>query len=121
MGITQMPRHDGSCHCGKIAFVVEGEFDNALVCNCSYCRRAGHMLAFTTPDRFHLKTPVRDLGVYLFNRNVISHHFCTNCGIATHGSGVGPDGKAMVAINLRCVPDIDLDALKIERFDGAKL
>lgn len=79
------------------------------------------MLAFTTPDRFRLKTPQEDVSAYFFNKQVISHNFCASCGIATHGSGTGPDGKAMMAINLRCVPDIDLDALKIDRFDGAKL
>jgi hypothetical protein len=79
------------------------------------------MLAFTTPDRFRLKTPQKDVSTYLFNKQVINHDFCANCGIATHGSGTGPDGKRMVAINLRCVPDIDLDALQVQKFDVAKL
>ena len=39
---------------------------------------------------------------------------------ATHGGGVAPSGQQMVAVNLRCVPDIDLDALKIDKVDGAK-
>lgn len=116
-----MTAHAGSCHCGQIAFEVEGEFSSALVCNCSYCRRAGYMLAFTTPDKFQLKTPEADVSTYLFNRNAIRHNFCARCGIATHGGGTGPDGKAMVAINLRCVPDIDIDTLKLDKFDGAKL
>lgn len=116
-----MTTHSGSCHCGKIAFEVDGDFPEAMVCNCTYCRRAGHMLAFTTPDHFRLKTPQKDVSTYLFNKQTISHYFCGACGIATHGSGVGPDGKRMVAINLRCVPDIDLDKLNVTSFDGAKL
>jgi hypothetical protein len=116
-----MTTHAGSCHCGQVAFEVDGDFPSALVCNCSYCRRTGNMLAFTTPDRFRLTSPEKDVSTYFFNRNAIRHHFCARCGIATHGGGTGPDGKAMVAINLRCVPDIDLDALKIDKFDGAKL
>jgi len=79
------------------------------------------MLAFTTPDKFRMKTPQKDVSTYLFNKQAISHFFCGNCGITTHGGGVAPDGKRMVAVNLRCVPDIDLDALKIDKFDGAKL
>lgn len=114
-----MTAHAGSCHCGKVAFEVEGEFPNAMVCNCSYCRRAGHMLAFTTPDKFRLKTAAKDVSVYLFNKQVINHYFCANCGIATHGGGVGPGGKQMVAVNLRCVPGIDLDTLTIDKVDGA--
>jgi len=116
-----MTTHSGSCHCGKIAFDVEGDFETAMVCNCSYCRRAGHMLAFTTPESFTLKTQPKDVSTYLFNKQVISHFHCANCGIATHGSGVGQDGKRMVAVNLRCVDGLDLDALKVTTFDGAKL
>ena len=116
-----MSKHAGSCHCGQIAFEVDGEFPSAIVCNCSYCRRTGNMLAFTSPDKFHLRTPEKDVSTYLFNNQVISHFFCANCGVSTHGSGVAPDGKRMVAVNLRCVPDVDLDTLKINKFDGAKL
>ena len=116
-----MTTHPGSCHCGKIAFEVDGEFPSAMVCNCSYCRRTGNMLAFTSPDKFRMKTPQKDVSSYLFNKQVITHYHCANCGISTHGGGVAPDGKRMVAVNLRCVPDIDLDALKIDKFDGAKL
>lgn len=116
-----MTTHAGSCHCGNVAFEVDGDFTSALVCNCSDCRRAGHMLAFTTPDRFPMKTPQKDASTYLFNQQAINHYFCANCGIASHGGGVGPDGKQMVAVNLRCLPDVDLDALRIDKFDGAKL
>lgn len=116
-----MSTHAGSCHCGKVAFEVTGNFGGAMVCNCSYCRRAGHMLAFTTPEHFRLTTRDADVSTYLFNTQKISHYFCSSCGISTHGSGVGPDGKRMVAVNLRCVPDIDLDTLEVQAFDGAKL
>ncbi|MBP2488492.1 hypothetical protein JOH50_004219 [Rhizobium leguminosarum] len=34
-------RYEGSCHCGNVAFEVEGEFTEALDCNCSLCRRRG--------------------------------------------------------------------------------
>ena len=116
-----MTTHAGSCHCGNVAFELTGSFGGALVCNCSYCRRSGNMLAFTTLENFHLTTPQKDISTYLFGKQVISHFFCGNCGIATHGSGVGPDGKRMVAVNLRCVPDIDLEKLEIQTFDGAQL
>lgn len=116
-----MTTHSGSCHCGRVAFELTGTFGGAVVCNCSYCRRTGNMLAFTTPENFRLTTPQKDVSVYLFNTQKINHYFCANCGVATHGGGVAPDGRAMVAVNLRCVPDIDLDALEIQKFDGASL
>jgi len=79
------------------------------------------MLAFTTPENFRLTTPQKDVSVYLFHTQKINHYFCANCGVATHGGGVAPDGKTMVAVNLRCVPGIDLDTLEIQKFDGANL
>src|SRR5690349_7080688 len=42
----QVLMHKGSCHCGKIAFEVEGEIDSALACNCSICQRMGSLLWF---------------------------------------------------------------------------
>ncbi len=33
--------YEGSCHCGNIAFEVDGEFKQGVDCNCSLCRRRG--------------------------------------------------------------------------------
>ncbi|MBP2444796.1 GFA family protein [Rhizobium leguminosarum] len=110
--------YEGSCHCGKVTFEVEGEFTEAIDCNCSLCRRRGGLLAFVPRDKLVLKTPEADLSTYAFNRHVIRHHFCANCGIAPFGEGVAPDGAAMASINLRCIPAVDLGALKVTAYDG---
>lgn len=34
-------RYTGSCHCGKVAFEVEGELKEVLDCNCSICQKKG--------------------------------------------------------------------------------
>ena len=31
----------GSCHCGKVRFVVTAEIDHVRVCDCSMCRKQG--------------------------------------------------------------------------------
>ncbi len=59
------------------------------------------------------------LSDYLFNKHTITHRFCPTCGCQPFGMGAGPDGSAMAAVNLRCVPSIDLDALSVEQIDGA--
>lgn len=110
--------YEGGCHCGKIAFEVEGEFSEALDCNCSLCRKRGGLLAFVPRDKFSLKTPQENLSTYMFNHHVIRHHFCATCGVAPFGEGVGPGGAAMASINLRCLPAIDLGSLKIKAFNG---
>lgn len=111
--------YEGSCHCGNIGFEVEGEFSEALDCNCSLCRRRGGLLAFVPREKLVLKTPEENIATYTFNRHVIRHHFCANCGIAPFGEGAAPNGAAMASINLRCIPAIDLGALKVTAYDGA--
>jgi hypothetical protein len=112
-------RYEGSCHCGKIAFDVEGEFNDGLECNCSICRRRGSILAFVPAGDFTLKTPQSDVSTYTFNTHVLQHHFCATCGVAPYADGKAPDGKPMAAVNLRCIPAVDLSALTITHFDGA--
>jgi hypothetical protein len=110
--------HHGSCHCGKIAFDVEGDFKQAIDCNCSMCRRRGGLLAFVPSAQFHLRTPEADLGTYTFHTHRLQHHYCPNCGIAPFSTGTKPDGAAMTCINVRCLEDVDLATLQIMPFDG---
>jgi hypothetical protein len=111
--------YQGSCHCGRIGYEVTGEIGQALDCNCSFCRRRGGLLWFVPKDDFKLTTPTAQVATYTFNTHRLQHHFCANCGIAPYSEGTGPDGKAMVAVNLRCLPGVDLGTLKIVPFDGA--
>jgi hypothetical protein len=39
-------KYKGSCHCGRVAFEVEGTIESALSCNCSMCQRKGSLLWF---------------------------------------------------------------------------
>lgn len=112
--------HAGSCHCGKIAFDVEADITDVLECNCSMCRRRGSLLAFVPRDALTLNTPESDVHTYTFNKHAIQHHFCATCGIAPYGEGVDPrSGVKTAAINVRCLPDVDLDALNTKKVDGA--
>ncbi|CAM3997022.1 GFA family protein [Roseateles saccharophilus] len=113
--------HQGSCHCGRIRFEVDGHIDSALSCNCSICQRKGSLLWFVPRAALRLLMPESDTAVYTFNKHVIQHRFCPTCGIHPYGEGKGPNGAAMAAINLRCLEDIDLDAVPITRFDGRAL
>lgn len=112
--------YQGSCHCGRIAFSVEGEIEQAIDCNCSLCRKRGGLLAFFPRQALTLSTPEADMATYTFNKHAIEHHFCPKCGIAPFGEGKHPKtGEATAAVNLRCLPDIDLDALQVTKVDGA--
>jgi hypothetical protein len=109
----------GSCHCGLVAYeVAEEPPTEAMECNCSICRRRAALHHFTTPDKFDLKTSRDALTTYKWNKQNLALHFCKECGCAPFAEGQGPNGP-MVEINLRCAEDIDLDSLKINKFDGA--
>ena len=116
-----MPTHTGSCHCGRIAFDVEGDIDSALACDCSICSRKGSLLWFVPRDKLKLKTPEDAASTYEFNRHVIKHRFCPTCGIHPYGEGKDPKGHAMAAINLRCIEQLDLSAIPVHHFDGRSL
>jgi hypothetical protein len=65
-----MTTHKGSCHCGRIAFEVEGDLTQAMECNCSHCSRKGYLLWFVPRESLRLSTPESALATYMFNKHV---------------------------------------------------
>jgi hypothetical protein len=111
-------RYKGSCHCGTIAFEVEGEITKGLACNCSICQRKGSLLWFVPRNSLALSTPEEDSRVYLFNKHLLKHRFCPTCGIHPYAEGKDPKGNEMAAVNIRCLEGIDLSAIPVTHFDG---
>ena len=109
----------GGCHCGKVRYDVKLDLGAPVIsCNCSMCGRAGTLLTFVPEEQFTLRSGAEHLTEYLFNKHRIHHAFCQTCGIKSFARGVGADGKKMVAINARCIDDVDLERLQIKKFDG---
>jgi hypothetical protein len=113
--------YKGSCHCGQVAYEVEGTIESALACNCSMCRRKGSLLWFVPRDKMKLETPEDASKIYLFNKSFIKHRFCPNCGIHPYAEAKDRQGNPTAAINVRCLDGVDVDSLKITHFDGAAL
>jgi hypothetical protein len=113
-----MPIYTGGCHCGRVTFQVTADVQNAITCNCSLCSKKGYVLSFVPAEQFTLLTGEDVLTDYQFNKKIIHHLFCSVCGVGSFGRGIGPDGKASVAINLRCLNDLDLAAVPMTEFDG---
>ncbi len=110
--------YQASCHCGAVKVDVDTDVPTeAVSCNCSHCRCKGMLLSFVPRDKVSV-TGEEALGEYRFNTQVIAHRFCTTCGTQAFAEGPGPDGPGAM-INLRCVPDLDLDGLKIIPSTGA--
>jgi hypothetical protein len=114
-------KYKGGCHCGRVSFTVEGTIDSALSCNCSICYKRGSLLWFVPRDKLMLATSENPAAMYTFNRHVIKHWFCPNCGMHPYGEGLDPKANHMAAINLRCVEDLDLAAIPVRLFDGRAL
>lgn len=110
--------YKGSCHCGKIAFEVEGELTGAMACNCSICSRKGSLLWFVPRDKLRLLTSDEAVGTYTFNKHVIKHHSCKACGIHPYAEGADAKGNRTAAINIRCLEGVDLASIPVQQFDG---
>ena len=111
--------YQASCHCGAVAIDIDGDIPGeAISCNCSHCGRKGFLLTFVPRDRARVVRGEDQVQEYRFNKTVIAHKTCRTCGVQAFAEGPGPDGP-MAMINLRCVPEADLDSLKIQPFDGA--
>jgi hypothetical protein len=111
----------GSCHCGQIAFEVEGEIGEVTACNCSMCQRKGSLLWFVPREQLRLLTKPDAMGTYTFNKHAINHRFCPKCGIHPFAEGAGRDGQAMAAVNVRCIEGIDTESLRVRHFNGRAL
>jgi hypothetical protein len=110
--------HQGSCHCGAIAFDVTGEIGAVTACNCSICQRKGVLMWFVPRSALTLRTPPEAMRTYTFNTHAIQHRFCPTCGIHPFGEAKDPSGNPVAAINVRCLDGVDLDAHEGKHFDG---
>jgi hypothetical protein len=110
----------GGCHCGNIAFEVDGEIGRVIECNCSICSKRGYLFWFVPRANLHLRSEP-SLSTYTFNKHRIKHQFCPTCGVAPFGIGVDANGNETVAMNVRCLRDVDTAALDIVPFDGRSI
>jgi len=72
-------------------------------------------------ENFALRAGSDDLKDYQFGKRSIHHLFCAQCGVAAFSRGTSPKGGEMIALNVRCLDDVDLATLKVTPFDGHSL
>jgi hypothetical protein len=114
--------YEARCHCGAVRVEVGVNLpDKAVVCNCSHCHAKGLVLAAVSGSSVKVKSGEDSLKTYRFNSHKIDHRFCTECGSQPFSQGMGRDGAPMAMINLRCVPEADLETIEKIMFDGASL
>lgn len=117
-----MQTHSGGCQCGKVRYEVQMDIGEVIACNCSRCGRLGSLLAFAPAMQFKLLSGADDLTKFEFNKHNVEHQFCSTCGVQSFAIGTHPKtGAEMAVINVRCVDGIEVDTLKVKKFDGKSL
>jgi hypothetical protein len=74
-------QQSGGCQCGRIRYVIAGEFGNASICHCRMCQKASGQLfgafASTTVDAFAW---TRGTPSMFASSSVVERGFCRDCG-----------------------------------------
>ncbi|WNG39794.1 GFA family protein [Archangium minus] len=117
--MAEQKKYTGGCHCGKVRFEATTDLSSVIECNCSICTKRGLLLSFVPSEQFAFvagnEAALKD---YQFNKKVVHHLFCPDCGIESFGTGQTPDGRKMYAVNVRCLDGVDLASLKRTPVDG---
>ena len=81
-----MTKHSGSCLCGTVTFLIEGEFSGFYLCHCKYCRKdtgSAHAAnLFAQPARLTWLTGESDVSSYRLPGTRHCKSFCNHCGSA---------------------------------------
>ncbi len=113
--------YSGGCHCGRARYEATTDLARVIACNCSICRKRGLLWTFIGPEKFALRSGEDNLADYQFGKRTIHHLFCPTCGVESFARGRAPDGTEAVAINVRCLDEVDPDTLTTTPFNGRDL
>ncbi len=111
-----MQTYEGGCHCGRVRFRVTADLGGVSECNCSICTKKGILHLIVPPEQFELLAGKDELTTYQFNTRVAKHTFCRHCGM--HPFYVPRSDPDKIDVNARCLDGIDVNSLRITRFDG---
>jgi len=115
--MTDMIRHTGGCHCGKVRFEVQAPAHIEVSdCNCSICSKAGYLHLTVPKSRFRLLSGEDSLTTYQFNTRTARHLFCSVCGIKSfYIPRSHPEG---FSVNARCLDAGTVTAVSVKPVDG---
>lgn len=108
--------YHGSCHCKAITF--EADLDLAQgtsKCNCTLCWKQRMWTAGTTPEGFRMLSGEDRMADHGKSGDwgETHQHFCTVCGISTHGHGriEAMGGEPFVSVRIATLDDLSVDEL----------
>jgi len=104
-----------------VRYEATADLSQVIDCNCSICMKRGALWTFVTPDKFTLQAGDVEVKDCQFGKKSIHHLFCPRCGVGSFSHGKAPDGRDMIAVNVRCLDGVDTASLKHMPFDGKSL
>ena len=125
-----MKSYRGSCHCGRVRFEVDFDLDHVRSCDCSICRKRGALIHRVDEDELRILTPLDELTLYQWHTRTAEDYFCPTCGIlpfrrprnrTPEESASGTPAFSGWSVNVRCLEDVDLDAIPVKRVYGSRL
>ncbi len=119
----------GRCHCGAVAFEVDGAIPETLTrCTCSFCSKRGALWAYYPPDQFRRTTPPEAEATYRWRSRMVAHNFCPTCGCTTYSDSPDfqPDGtfdvaRRRIGVNARLFDGIEAADWPVTVIDGKNL
>lgn len=114
---SNLVKHSGGCHCGRVRFEILGPPAlKVSQCNCSICSKSGFLGMIVPKPKFTLLKGEDCLRTYQFNTGVARHTFCRYCGIKSfYIPRSHPDAYN---VNARCLDPETVEHIEIIPFDG---
>ena len=112
--------HAGGCHCGAVRFEAAADLGQVIACNCSICMKRGALWTLLPAAQFKLLRGDAALEDYQFGPKRLHHLFCPTCGVGSFSRGQSPKGEDTVAVNVRCLDDINVTKLTPMPYDGKR-
>ena len=125
-----MRTYRGACHCGRVRFEVDLDLDHVRSCDCSICHKRGALVHRVEEHQLRLLTPLDELTLYQWHTRTAEDYFCPVCGILPFRRPRHRTGEEAAqgfpqfsgwSVNIRCLEDVDLDAIPVRRVFGSKL
>ncbi len=113
-----MERLFGGCHCEAVRFEVVVRSLEAILCNCSICKKKGFLHLIVPAEDFTLLSGRDALATYEFNTKIAKHHFCKTCGMHPFYRPRSHPGQ--YDVNVRCLDGDAMSRFAIKPFDGQR-
>jgi hypothetical protein len=87
-------------------------------CNCSFCRRAGWILAYFPAEAVRFTAGLGRVAPYTHGDRTLTAYHCPTCGCPTHWRGLG-EHAGRIGVNVRLIDPRDLEGVTVRFLDGA--